>query len=134
MTFLEFLVLHRKMNKLNELALSIPGYGVINPPSGAPTGGSTSLSKIIQGGITIAIITAFMAGLIMLIWGGISWITAGGDKQKIQNARMKIIAALLGLVLIIFSFFILNFIGGLFGITIIPSAGTGGGGGGPRKQ
>lgn len=121
------------MDKLNELALSVPGYGVINPPQGAPTGGSSALSKIIQGGVTIAITVSFMAGIIMLIWGGISWITAGGDKQKIQSARMKIVTALVGLVMVLLSFFILSIVGGLFGITLLPNPATGGGGGTPRK-
>ena len=33
----------------------------------------------------------------MLLWGGIGYITAGGDKEATQNASKRISAALIGL-------------------------------------
>ncbi|PIR64185.1 MAG: hypothetical protein COU64_00515 [Candidatus Pacebacteria bacterium CG10_big_fil_rev_8_21_14_0_10_40_26] len=50
-----------------------------------------------------------------LIWGGIEWITSGGDKGKTESARNKITAAVLGLIVLAASYAILlialNFIG-----------------------
>ena len=35
-----------------------------------------------------------------LIWGGIEWITSGGDKGKTESARNKITAAIVGLIVL----------------------------------
>ena len=43
-------------------------------------------------------------------------ITSGGDKQKVVNARQKLTFAVVGLIVVFMSFFIVNLIGGLFGV------------------
>jgi len=43
-----------------------------------------------------------------LIFGGFKWLTSGGDKGAVQAAREHIIAAIIGLVIIFLSYFILN--------------------------
>ena len=58
-------------------------------------------------------IFARLAGLavfVMLIVGGWQYLTSGGDKQAAQKARNTITYAILGLVLLIGSWFILRFI------------------------
>ena len=50
-----------------------------------------------------------------LIWGGLEWITSGGDKGKVEGARNKITAAVIGLIIVASSFailqLVLNFLG-----------------------
>ena len=50
-----------------------------------------------------------------LIWGGIEWITSGGDKGKTESARNKITSAVIGLIVIASSYAVLtlalNFLG-----------------------
>lgn len=54
--------------------------------------------------------------LIMILKGGIEWMTAGGDKVKAESARKTLSNAVIGIV-ILFSFFaIVNLIGYIFGI------------------
>jgi len=36
----------------------------------------------------------------MLVWGGIQWVTSGGDKENTQKARDRITHALVGVALI----------------------------------
>lgn len=58
-------------------------------------------------------IAARLAGLavfVMLIIGGWQYITSGGEKQAAQKARNTLTYAILGLVLLIASWFILRFI------------------------
>lgn len=54
----------------------------------------------------------FALGMVLavlyLMWGGIRWITSRGDKQAVADARKQIIAALVGVVVIAGTFFILN--------------------------
>ncbi len=66
--------------------------------------------------IVIMFIVAIIIALLWLILGGIKWITSGGDSSKVEGARNQIIAAVIGLVVVFLSYFILNFVLTLFGI------------------
>lgn len=79
----------------------------IDPPGNIPTLGPGQLiSFIINAFFGIAI----LAALIYLLWGGLNWILSGGDKDKIEAARSRIVAAIIGLVLVVLSYFILDFV------------------------
>ena len=52
--------------------------------------------------------------LIYFLWGGIEWITAGGDTAKVQKARDRITQSIIGLVILVASFVIIGFISELF--------------------
>ena len=97
------------------LSLSISGIP-INAPSGVPTGGINTVQKIIQIGITILFVGAIVITFFYLIQGGIQWIVSGGDKQRIEQARLKLTYAVVGLVVVLLAFFIINFVSGFFNI------------------
>lgn len=59
---------------------------------------------------------AILAALVFLIWGGVKWIISGGDKEKVSAARSTIIAAIIGLILVLLSYVILNFVLEFFGL------------------
>lgn len=103
---------------MKELAqLKTPGYDTpIQAPSGIPTGGSTSVGTVMGMLLGILIALAVMAAVGFMLWGAIQWITSQGDKQKVAKARSTIIAAIIGLIIVIFAFFIVNSIGGLLGV------------------
>lgn len=98
------------------LALSVPTYGQIAPPAGVPSGGLGTLEKILQVGLTLAIILALVLTIFFIIFSGIQWITSGGDKQKLQNARNRLTYAIVGLIVVLLAIFIIRLIGGLFNI------------------
>jgi type IV secretory pathway VirB2 component (pilin) len=55
----------------------------------------------------------YVAGIVavaMLIIGGIRFMVSRGDKDKVQKAKNTVIYAIIGLVLVIFSYAIVNFI------------------------
>lgn len=86
---------------------------------------SGDFGGIIGTAIVIIFIIAVIIALIWLVIGGIKWITSSGDSGKVEAARNQIIAAVIGLVVVFLSFFILNFVltvfgieGGVTGITI----------------
>ena len=66
--------------------------------------------------VALAFVIAIIIALFFLIYGGIKWITSGGDKAGVEGARNMIVAALVGLVIVFLSYLILNFILGLFGL------------------
>ncbi len=64
--------------------------------------------------ITILLIIAVITSIIYLIWGGITWIKANGDKGQIDHARHTIMTAMVGLIIAFLAFFIINLITYLF--------------------
>ncbi len=52
--------------------------------------------------------------LILIIFAGISWMTAAGNDQKIEKAKSLIINAVIGLLIVLSAYAITNFIGSQF--------------------
>lgn len=73
---------------------------------------------IIGTAIIVIFIIAIVIALIWLVIGGIKWITSSGDSSKVEGARNQIIAAVIGLIIVFLSFFILNFVLSLFGLSL----------------
>ncbi|MDD5110726.1 MAG: hypothetical protein PHI63_05975 [Patescibacteria group bacterium] len=42
--------------------------------------------------------------LMLIIWGGVSWMTAGGNEEKVSKAKHQINAAIAGLVVVFISY------------------------------
>jgi amino acid transporter len=76
----------------------------------------TDIGKLLQSGITIAIIIAALLTFVFLLWGGIQWITSGGDKAKYEEARNRITAALIGLAIVVLAWLVIRLIAYFFGI------------------
>jgi hypothetical protein len=72
--------------------------------------------------LTFILILAVVIALAYLIWGGIKWIMSGGDKGNVETARNTIVAAIIGLIIVFLSWFIINFI-----LTTFFGSGLGGG-------
>lgn len=68
------------------------------------------LGPLISQLITFAFVIAIVIALAFLIWGGIKWITSGGDKTGVEEARNHVIAAVVGLIIVFLSYFILNLV------------------------
>jgi uncharacterized membrane protein len=60
--------------------------------------------------LTVLIIIAVLVCLFFLILGGIRYIASGGDKGKIDSARSTLVAALIGLIIALLAFAIVNFV------------------------
>ena len=79
--------------------------------------------------LSIAITGIGFAGFIMLIVGGFRYLTSGGNSKGTETAKNTITFAVIGLVVALSSFIILNLIAEFTGIKtitkfIIPEAGT----------
>lgn len=78
------------------------------PPAGAIQ--NVSLQNIPQFVITLLFVVGIIIALVFLIYGGIKWILSGGDKAAVDAARKHIVAAIIGLVIVVTAFVILNFV------------------------
>lgn len=87
------------------------GSGLENAaPNELKTGTETDLPKII-GGIVKALIGLIGALLfVYLLYGGFTYMTAGGDSKKVTEAVTVIKNAVIGMVIIALSYAIANFV------------------------
>lgn len=89
--------------------------GILNA---ACAGSDKSIGQLVGFIVTIAFVIAVLVALLFLVWGGIKWITSGGDKAGVEAARNQIIAAVIGLIIVFLAFFILNLVLQLFGLNL----------------
>ena len=79
------------------------------------TGFASDIGGLINGVLSFVMVIAALLVFFYLIWGGIEWITSGGDKGKTESARNKITSAVIGLIVLAASYailqVILNFLG-----------------------
>lgn len=76
------------------------------------------LGKFISAGVGLIFIVAGILVFVFLVWGGIQWMTSGGDKQATEAARNRITAALIGLGIIAVSWALVAIIGKFFGFSL----------------
>ena len=103
---------------MKELALTLPGGKTITAPAGVPTGGTDVLQKVMGNALSMMIILAIILCLIYLILGGIQWTQSGGDKGKVAGARAKITYAIIGLVVALGAFLLVNLFGYFFNVKL----------------
>lgn len=79
---------------------------------------ANNIGPLVGAAVTFVLIVATLIALFFLIWGGVRWITSGGDKAKVESARGTIIAAIIGLVISFLAFFILSLALSFFGLSL----------------
>jgi hypothetical protein len=96
---------------------------MITNPALGELGKSEGATNFVQKAIPAAISLAFLIGAVvfffMLLIGGISWISSGGDKQKLEEARARVSNAIIGLVILFATFAVIKIIGTFFHIDIL---------------
>lgn len=95
-------------------ALEIP-----KPASKVPTGGLAEVGNVIKNSFTWMIVLAIILVLFVLVWSGIQWITSGGDKTKVAAAKARLTWAIVGLVIVLGSFFIVAMLGYFFKVDLL---------------
>ncbi len=78
----------------------------IDTGKGYATNFGTMFSSILNVVMLVAAILVFA----YMIWGGVEWITSGGDKSKAESARNKLTAAIIGLVIIAASYAVVTLV------------------------
>lgn len=79
----------------------------------------TDFGRLFTGAVAVLLLVAFILAFFFLILGGISWLTSGGDKSAVEAARNKIIAALIGLVIVAATWALFQLVGGAIGYNIL---------------
>lgn len=88
-------------------------------PNQLNTVAAGGIVPIVRAVIQFILVVAFVLAFIMLLIGGIRWITAGGDEKAVGSARNMITAALIGLVVVLVAFALIKLVESFFGVNII---------------
>lgn len=104
----------------NPLQGTIQGASPLFQPSGsgaaAAGGGFEKFLSVFLGFFTI------VGGLMFLmyfVFGGLSWLSAGGDKGKVESSKTQMTNAAIGLIIVVLSQFIISIVGGVLGLKIL---------------
>lgn len=73
-------------------------------------GGTNPVVKTIKAAAGIISTVAGIGAVIMIISGGLNYVTSGGDVNKAKSARNRIIYSLVGLAIIALAYTIINFL------------------------
>lgn len=69
-----------------------------------------SLFRIVKNIINVLLYASGIIAVLMIIIGGISYVLSGGDQSKITTAKNTILYAVVGLIVAIMAFAIVNFV------------------------
>jgi len=81
--------------------------------------GADIIAQIIANVLKITFAISGLILLAMLLTGAISWMTGGGDKEALANAQKRITSALVGFVIFMSVFAIINFIAPALGLEFL---------------
>jgi hypothetical protein len=78
-----------------------------------------NIGNLIGAGVGTAFLISFLLVFVMLVWGGIQWVTSGGDKENTQKARDRITHALVGVAIIGGAWALMKLVELFFGVNIL---------------
>lgn len=97
-------------NVKNQVCSGVTGAG-----SPQTCGDKNQLGKFIQSAVNILLFVIGAVAVVMVVIGGIRYVTSGGDQSQVTGAKNTILYAVVGIVVAAMAYAIVNFvIGGLF--------------------
>jgi hypothetical protein len=75
---------------------------------GVPT--LTCIWVVLQNLINALIVLSGVVAVFLIMYAGYQYLTSQGDQEKVQAARKTLTFTIIGLVIVVFAFFILRFI------------------------
>lgn len=75
----------------------------------------TCLPIVLNNLIVFALMASGVVAVFFIIFAGAKLVTSGGDQKKVEGARKTMTWAIIGLVIILMSYFIVNFLGVISG-------------------
>lgn len=83
----------------------------IGAPTGlAPASGESDLPRMVARVINIILGLLGIIAVIYIIYGGFKWMTAAGNEQEVSQAKNIIRGAITGLLVVLLSYVIINFV------------------------
>ncbi len=92
--------------------------GGYQPGSGIE-GSTSAIEKLISNTLVVLTVIAGIAFMLYFLLGGLNWITAGGDKGKIDKAKAMMTNGAVGIIIIAVSYAIVWIVGTALGLDIL---------------
>lgn len=86
------------------------GSGDCTQATSQQANGSANLTSTFKFIVNVFSVIVGVIAVVMIIWGGLRYITSGGDSGKITSAKNTIIYAVIGLVVVALAQFIVQFV------------------------
>ncbi len=104
--------------------LAQKSLGTITTPGGYQPGSdlassTSAVEKILSNILVVLTIVAGISFVLYFLLGGLNWITAGGDKGKIDKAKSMMTGGAIGMIVIAVSYAITWIVGKALGIDIL---------------
>lgn len=80
--------------------------------------GPKAVGLLIGNLVGLLFIGGFILTLFFLITGAISWVTSGGDKNNLENARNRIVHAIMGMIILAAVWAIFTLVGQFIGLDV----------------
>jgi hypothetical protein len=91
-------------------------------PGDGVAGATGAVEKLVSNVLVILTVVAGIAFVLYFLLGGLNWITAGGDKGKIDKAKGMMTNGAIGMIVITLSYSIVWIVGQALGINILNPA------------
>jgi hypothetical protein len=89
-------------------------------PLGQGAGGAPRLlDAVISAAVGLITVIAGVWFIFLLITGGIAWMSAGGDKVKVEDAQKRLTTGLIGLIVVIAGIYLADLFGYLLGLDLL---------------
>lgn len=112
------------MKYLADADLGTIGGGGLGPFGDNPGDGITGITKMVSSIIGLMTIAAGIWFLFQVLVGGFNWISAGGDKAKLQSSKDRITNSLVGIVVVVAAWAITALVGTFLGVDFTLSGGN----------
>jgi ABC-type multidrug transport system fused ATPase/permease subunit len=99
------------------LFVALPAYNSSFKFGAKP--GASSIGSIFSAALPLILVFAGLAMFAMLIWGGLTLMTAGGDQNKTKEGYGRITAGAIGFLIIFVSYFVFQILQVAFGIKFL---------------
>ncbi|MFH0951522.1 MAG: hypothetical protein V1765_03565 [bacterium] len=74
-----------------------------------------AITDIAGSAVNIVLSAIAILFLLLMIYGGMMWMTAQGNEDQVSRARKLIIAAVIGLIIVVAAFVVTSFLGDALG-------------------
>ncbi len=88
-------------------------------PGSDLAGSTTAVEKLISNVLVVLTVVAGISFTLYFLLGGLNWITAGGDKSKVDKAKGMMTNGAIGLIIIAVSYAIVWIVGAALGLDIL---------------
>ncbi len=92
----------------------------------AAASGGQLLADWIGGLLSLVMVIASLALLLNLVWGALTWVTSGGEKGKLDEARQRMTNSVIGIVILSSVLVIFMMVQYFLGIEVLNFGGAGG--------